>query len=221
MRLEDFLNESFNKKYPRTFHFPWSEEIHSDDKVIKDISNLLSKPLMASIKMDGSNVGISFETISSRSGMKPDHPSFDLLKQKYATIKYDIPKGIVIYGEWLYAKHSISYDNLDDYLMVFAILDNDTWLSWKDVEEYCGLLGLNTVQVINKNFTVRTEEELREITTKFAHISIKQGHEGIVVRNINSFKDFQSNTAKFVRKGHVQTDKHWMFKTIERNELKS
>ena len=46
--------------------------------------------------------------------------------------------------------------------------------------------------------------------------------EGFVMRNTNSFRylDFQKNVAKFVRKGHVQTDQHWMSKPVVKNLLK-
>jgi hypothetical protein len=43
--------------------------------------------------------------------------------------------------------------------------------------------------------------------------------EGYVVRNTSSFllRDFEQNVAKFVREGHVQTDKHWMHQKMEKN----
>ncbi len=220
MRLHNYINESFNPKYPRTYHLPWSEEVHSDDKTLKSVDHLLNKKLTITIKMDGSNVGISFDTLSSRSGSEPSHPSFDLLKQKYATIKYDIPKDMIIYGEWLYAVHSIEYDNLDDYLMVFAIYDKNKWYSWNDVVEWSKLLNLHHVPVVKKNIVFKTEEEMQEKTTEIARKVIRQGHEGIVVRLSNSFKDFSKSTAKYVRKGHVQTNKHWKFQKIKVQKVK-
>ena len=220
MKLQSYLKESSNPKYPRTFHLPWSEEVHSDDKTLKSIDHLLNKKLTITVKMDGSNVGISFDTVSSRSGMKPGHPSFDMLKQKYATIKHDVPKGMIIYGEWLYAVHSIEYDNLDDYLMVFAIREGGKWYSWSDVAEWSKLLNLHNVPIVKENITFKTEEEMREITTKMAKRVISQGQEGIVIRLSNSFTDFSSSTAKYVRKGHVQSDKHWAHQKIKVQRLK-
>lgn len=220
MRLQRYIIESSNPKYPRTYHLPWSEEVHSDDKTHKNADAFLNKSLTITTKMDGSNVGISFEKVSSRSGESPDHLSFDMLKQKYATIKYDIPKDMVIYGEWLYAVHSIEYDNLDDYLMVFAILDGNKWLSWNDIVDWCGMLDLKHVPVVKNRIKFKNLEDFTNTTTQLAQKVIRSGHEGVVIRNSGSFTNFVTNTAKYVRKGHVQSDKHWKFQKIKVNKIK-
>jgi hypothetical protein len=46
--------------------------------------------------------------------------------------------------------------------------------------------------------------------------------EGYVIRSSNSFdyNDFINNVRKYVRKGHVQTDEHWLNKPIEKNVLR-
>lgn len=219
MKLYNYLNEA-NKKYPRTYHMPWSEEIHSDDKTYDNMGYFLNKPLAISIKMDGSNVGLSFETVSSRSGDYPGHPSFDMLKQKYFTIKHDIPKNMIIYGEWLYAVHSIEYDDLDDYFVSFAILENGKWLSVKEVIEWSELLGLKTVKYIKRNIKFTDLADMKEKTTEMAKSVIKSGHEGIVMRLEESFLDLTKNTVKYVRSGHVQTDKHWSFQKIKVQKVK-
>jgi hypothetical protein len=206
---------SFNPKYPRTFHLPWSEEVHSDDKVLKDVGNLLNKSLTITTKMDGSNVCLSSKTVSSRSGYTSGHASFDLLKQKYALIKHNIPEGMFIYGEWLYAVHSIKYEELEDYLMVFAIYENGIWYSFNEIVEWCKLLDLYHVPVIKNNILFKNEDEMKKQTIKMAKNVISKGHEGIVVRLSDSFSDFSKSTGKYVRKGHVQTDKHWSKNAIE------
>jgi len=39
----------------------------------------------------------------------------------------------------------------------------------------------------------------------------KEGMEGFVIKTTTSFptKDFERNIAKYVRKGHIQTDENW------------
>ncbi len=58
--------------------------------------------------------------------------------------------------------------------------------------------------------------------TSIAKMIIKQGHEGIVVRNIDSFSnlDFNKNVAKYVRANHVQTSQHWSKQKIVINKVK-
>lgn len=41
------------KKYPRTFHLPFSEGVQSDDKIMKDLSSLEGKEVIVTYKMDG------------------------------------------------------------------------------------------------------------------------------------------------------------------------
>ena len=50
--------------------------------------------------------------------------------------------------------------------------------------------------------------------------TISKGHEGIVIRLSGSFTDFSKSTAKFVRKGHVQSDKHWKYQKIKVQKVK-
>lgn len=42
-------------KYPRTFHFPWSEGVQSDDKVISTLHHLEDRRVIVTQKMDGEN----------------------------------------------------------------------------------------------------------------------------------------------------------------------
>lgn len=128
-----------------------------------------------------------------------------------------IPEGMRICGENLYAKHSIHYENLSSYFLVFGIYINDVCLSWKETVEWCQLLELQHVPVL---FEGMFGEEL--VKNCFTGISKFQGEqEGYVVRISEqfAFTDFSTSVAKFVRKNHVQTDEHWMNSTIIKNEL--
>ena len=211
-----------NPRFPRTFHLPWSEEKSDNDKVLSNVDHLLNCYLSISIKMDGSNVGLSREHLSSRGGDIPKHESFDLLKQKYSLIKYEIPEDFIFYGEWLYAVHSIEYNDLDDYLMIFAIFDRSqhVWLSVKDVIEYSQLIGFQTVPFIKHNLFYKTEEDFKNGIVNIARNTINKGHEGIVVRKSGYFNKYYGAVAKYVRESHVQTDEHWSNKPIKKQGIK-
>ena len=169
-------------------------------------------------KMDGENTTIYNDYYHARSldSKHRDYHSY-LLSNILPRIQYDIPQGWRICGEYLYAKHSIGYDNLEDYFLVFSIWDEDNnCLDWKTMEEFCELLGLKMVPKLyvgeyNENF-------IKEI----AYNVVQRGGEGIVVRNIESFpyNDFSANIAKYVRANHVQTEKHWSLAEITKNQLK-
>ena len=212
------MSEEIKKyKYPRTFHLPFSEGVSSDDKIQNDLT-LLNQDIVVSFKKDGENVSMYRDYIHARSLDSKNHPSRDWVKKFHAGIRHDIPEGFRICGENLYAKHSIYYDNLPSYFLVFSIWDGDTCLSWQDTVEYSKLLNLELVPVIFNGKFGGSPEELHIFLKTFLDT---EREEGYVVRSAGSFKysDFSKNVVKFVRKNHVQTSEHWMSQKIIPNKL--
>lgn len=145
----------------------------------------------------------------------PKHRSFDLLKQIWAEKRHEL-KDYEIYGEWLYAKHSIKYENLESYLQIFNIRKNGIWLNSTTFFDICCDLNLTTVPFITSGkFTLNG-------LANIANNVIKNGEEGIVIRVCRDFTDeeFETCVAKYVRKDHVQTNEHWTNQKIEINGLK-
>lgn len=200
-------------KYPRTYHLEWSEGKGSDDKTQFDLSNFKNKEIIITEKMDGENTTMMVDSFYARSLDSNNHPSRNFVKGIWGNIRHDIPVDFRICGENLYAQHSLRYENLSSYFMVFSIWDKETCLSWDETIEYCNLLGLTPVKVLYrglfelefiKNFKIDTNTQ-----------------EGFVIRLSGKFmlRDFQKSVVKWVRKGHVQTDKHWMNDIITPNGL--
>lgn len=198
-------------KYPRTPHLSWSPGFSSDDIILAD--NIFSgREVVITEKLDGENTSIYCDYIHARSINSGKHQSRDWVNSLWGSIKEDIPEGYRICGENLYAKHSIKYFNLESYFYVFSIWNGDECLSWNDTLEYCSLLNLSHVPVLYEG--VFSEEVLPTLDFD------KQ--EGYVVRLKEGFSlaDFGSSVAKYVRKNHVQTDKHWLHKKVEKNLLR-
>lgn len=213
-------------KYPRTLYFNFSDSVDREDvreSGYFNIENFLGKELVATIKMDGSNCLWTHDHIAARNGTHATGSNFDYAKQLHAAIKDRIPPNIYIYGEWLYAKHSILYENLDGYFQVFGVYDTtaNAWGSWQDVQYYARLVDAINVPGVRIIEPTENKKTLIELITHIAQTVIKQGHEGIVVRNIDSFnsKEFNKNTAKFVRENHVQTDRHWSKQKVVINKV--
>lgn len=215
-------------KYNRTFHVPWSPGGTSDDKIAKDISTLLNRKIIITEKVDGSNTSLEREGCFARTHTGPPaHASFDNLKALHANIKHLIPEEYQIFGEWCYALHSISYDNLPGYFLMFAIrqvadLPDFVWESWEDVEIWAKELGVHTVPVLWKG-VIKTKAELHDLTIQLANQPSKLGkvREGVVIRRADSFldQDFSKYVMKWVRKDHVQTSEHWRNQEVIRNKL--
>lgn len=208
------------KKYPRTYHFPFSPGKGSDDKVHYSWEEYLkNKCLIYTEKLDGGNTQINKDGVFARSISGPtNHPSFDHLKAKWSTIRYELG-GLTLYGENMFAIHSIEYTNLTSYFYLFAAkyeswsLSKTTteWLAWKDVEELAAWIGYPTVPVLKYDPKKTVEQNISEfMKTESALGGLK---EGVVVRNYCEFNEdnFENNVIKYVRANHVQTDQHWSY----------
>jgi hypothetical protein len=152
------------------------------------------------------------------------HPWSNFLKQIHPMIAKDLGQfGIELFGENMYAKHSIGYSKLEQHFYMFGVKQNGVWLSWNDVKMYAELFDFQTVPVIEIPMLVGMKQEdytksvLNIVTdsSKFGSYDTKTLEpctmEGIVGRNINSYlnEDFAKNVFKYVRAKHVNTDIHW------------
>jgi ATP-dependent RNA circularization protein (DNA/RNA ligase family) len=203
-------------KYPRTLHFPFSEGATSDDKILNNTDHFIGKEIIITEKMDGENTTIYNDNYHARS-LSSKHQSYHSWLLSFIPIfQKEIPDNWRICGEYLYAKHSIAYNNLPTYFMVFSVWDeNNNCLSWSDTKEFCDMLNLQTVPVLYKG--IYDEELIKRIAKE----TVSRGGEGIVVRLKDSFNydEFSTSIAKFVRKNHVQTSEHWTSQKIIKNQL--
>jgi hypothetical protein len=214
-----------SEKYPRTPHLPWSPGCARDDKQLLSVAPLLGRELVITEKMDGSNVCLEREHVFARShAAAPRHPSFDALKAVHAALRWQIPDTWQVFGEWLWARHSLSYDRLPAFLLVFGIRDSTSesrWLAWDETTAWCNSQGLHTVPLLWRG-AVSTETALRAQTEALTQSrSCGEEQEGVVVRLAESFPDteFALSVAKWVRPSHVQTDDHWTELQIIPNRL--
>lgn len=202
-------------KFERTTHLPWSPGFHGDDLKLVDINHLLNKQLIVTEKLDGENTCIFREGHHARSEDSKMTPWRNIVASIHGQIRHLLNPDEVIYGENMYAVHSITYERLDNYFYVFNVVQNDTFLSWDDMETRCKELGLETVPVINHYKPFQSIKELKNQLERYKPTSSYYGSiiEGYVVRNSQSFhrSEFGMNVAKWVREGHVgdTTTQHW------------
>ena len=126
-------------KYPRTPHLEGSRLQDGDyDLSQVPFSDILGKHVVVEEKVDGANCAISFDgdgnlLIQSRGhylvgGYRERH--YNLLKA-WANANRDALWGAlgnryIMYGEWMYAKHTVFYDALPHYFLEFDVLDRQT-----------------------------------------------------------------------------------------------
>lgn len=210
-------------KYPRTYHLPQSPGGTNDDKRLGSLESFVGRPLVITEKLDGSNVCLEQTSCFARSHSgPPKHPSFDAFKAFHASVQSRIGPEVQVFGEWLYARHSIGYDALPHYLAVFGVRYLDSWASWEEVQMWASELSAPTVPVLLEG-SWSTSKALDEAIQELSSGDSKCGgeREGFVVRWASSFSndEFSQAVAKYVRKDHVQTEDHWAHQTIVRNQV--
>lgn len=211
-------------KYPKTPYLNFSPGYENGDRYI-DTKDLLGKPLAITVKKDGSCVTLSRDTCGARNGHDAEHPSFNMLKARHAALKDAIPEGIQLFGEWLYARHSIHYTGplaLRDYFQVFAVYDQNEqlFLGQDDVQIMCDDLDLVMVERAAV-VCYYAEWELIQGISVAGEAAIARGEEGVVVKSMYPYHytQFAVNAAKYVRENHVQTSEHWRKQAIVKNEV--
>ncbi len=216
IRLDEFCEYV---KYPRTPHLPWSPHCRNrDDLILADTAHFAGLEVVVTVKMDGENTTMYRDHIHARSMDSRHHESRAWVKGLHGRLAHDIPDGWRICGENLFAEHSIRYQNLASYFLVFSIWDSqNNCLSHAEMLEYAELLDLDTVPVLYRGPWV--EDHIRDLP-----LDTHEGDpmEGYVVRVAESFPygRFLTSLAKWVRPSHVQTDSHWMTRAVSKNGLR-
>ena len=171
-------------KFPRTRHLfdAGGNGVSRDDLLMDPSEEKLfyttkrDKQVTVAIeeKVDGANLGISIGEdmklyIQNRSHYinSKTHRQFSSLDTWIAENSaslYDVlePKKHVLFGEWLYAKHSIHYTSLPGYFMAFDIYDREAgrFYSLKERNRLLEGTGIPVVRLI-KETTISGRNEVR------------------------------------------------------------
>lgn len=181
-------------------------------------ARLLEGPIVASIKMDGECTTMYNDGVHARSLDSVGHPSRTWIRSFHATIAHDIPDGWRLCGENLYATHSIHYERLRSYFLLFSIWDGSRCLGWTSTCHYAEMLGLVTVPTLDVDD--RSPKGLAALGAQLTRDGFAGDPcEGYVIRAAGEFAydTFGQNVGKYVRANHVQTTEHWLRQPIVRN----
>lgn len=153
------------RKYPRTPHVFGSvgtdDDKHLDERATHAL--LADRSLIVEEKLDGTNVGLHFAAdgrlvLQCRGHLITEgmHPQYDLVKQwvqvKRVTLEPRLEDRYILFGEWLYATHSIHYRRLPHYFFEFDVYDKVD-LAFLDLDRRTALLagtGIHTVPIVHR-----------------------------------------------------------------------
>jgi hypothetical protein len=214
---------SISRKYGRTYHYPFSPGTSSDDRINHTYWQDISKidTIIHTEKLDGENNCLSQYGVFARSHAASTTSAWSrAIRERWELMKNDLGD-IEIFGENLYAIHSIEYRKLEHHYYVFGVRVFDTWLSWEEVKFYAAMFDFPTVPELQ---IVKPADELsfrQRVMALVAQNSALDSYdiatqarctcEGVVSRNAAEYRvdDFAHHVFKYVRKGHVKTNEHW------------
>lgn len=229
-------------KYPRTPHLFGSRGT-DDDKHLGEVESkafIADESLIIEEKIDGTNVGIHFSeagelVLQCRGHLITEgmHPQYDLFKQwasvKRRVLENTLGSRFIVFGEWVYARHSIFYRKLTHYFFEFDIYDKER-AEFLDLERRLSLLegtGIETVPIVHTGSVSR--EELKKLIgssrfdSRFENPVTGQPDslmEGLYLRT--EAGGAVSGRAKFVRPEFVEKIKqstHWQHQQMVPNLL--
>lgn len=125
-------------KYPRTYHLEGSGIQRGDEDLsVMPVHRLAGRQVVIEEKMDGANSALSFSDagqllLQSRGHYLtggPREKQFHFFKNwayRYVSELWEVlGTRYIVYGEWLYAKHTVFYTNLPHYFMEFDVYDKE------------------------------------------------------------------------------------------------
>lgn len=226
--MSDFI------RFPHTPHIAWlGKGTPRDDKVLAplEVASLLSGPVVVEEKIDGANLGISVNQdgalrLQNRGDYlrEPFTGQFKKLSAWIALRENDLismlGNSLILFGEWCAARHSVAYDLLPDWFIVFDIYDSSTRRFWstKRRNELAALLELPVVPEVLRGKT--TLPSLKDLVLNNPSQYRDGMMEGLVIRQES--EDWLETRAKLVRPDFTQAiDEHWRRKAIEWNVLEN
>lgn len=228
-------------KYPRTPHLFGSKGT-DDDKHLSEADSvrfIADSSLIVEEKLDGTNVGIHFSggemVLQCRGHLITEgmHPQYDLFKQ-WATVKRFVleerlGKRFIMFGEWVYARHSVLYRKLPHYFFEFDIFDKEQgeFIDLKRRLELLSGTGVQTVPVVHQGRIARLDLERligpSWFDSQFENPVTRRTDnlmEGLYLRT--EANGVVTGRAKFVRPEFVEKIKqsaHWQYQQMVPNQL--
>lgn len=217
-------------KFPSTPHLAVLPGVSiRDDKVLskREQDSFLSHELVIEEKIDGANLGISFDsrgnvlTQNRGSYLKLPQggqwqPLGEWIGLRSNRFYETLTDRYVLFGEWCYATHTVPYDRLPDWFLGFDVFDlhERRFVSSKIKQSLFSEMGIVPVPVL-----ARGRFSFREV------INVMQGSsfgsepaEGLYLRRDEG--EWLAQRVKIIRAGFIQAiDRHWSRQPFRANRL--
>ena len=223
------MKDSFFK-FPSTPHLATLPGVEiRDDKVLtaNERSAFLARELTVEEKVDGANLGISFDfsgnvRAQNRGGhlRLPGSGQWRTL-QNWLRLRADalfdtLIDRYILFGEWCYARHSVGYSRLPDWFLGFDVFDKRSgrFLSVTRRDALCRKMSVAQAPVI-----AHGQFDFNELVKLLSRSALAdQPAEGLYLRSDS--RKWLVQRAKVVRPEFLQSmEAHWSRSAIEPNRL--
>lgn len=219
-------------RFPHTPHLAWlGKDSPRDDKVLSpdEAASLLSSEVVVEEKLDGANLGFSIGTDGSIRAQnrgsflhRPFPAQFSRLDdwlECHQDRLFDLlGEHLIAFGEWCAARHTLAYDTLPDWWLLFDVYDRREGRFWSTRlrDELGASLEVQCVPALHRG---RTDLNQLRAWLVADHSHFRDGGlEGVVVRREDP--DWLFDRAKLVHPDFTQAiGEHWRSRAIEWNRL--
>ncbi len=218
-------------KFPSTPHLFWlGNSVVRDDKVLQpaEAQSFLSQAIVVEEKVDGANLGISFDAngklrFQNRGNWLEGRLTgqWERLRgwsaQHEVLIRDTLPVHHVLFGEWCFATHSINYNRLPDWFLVFDVFDSKSGKFWSTARRDLLAAAANLSVVPKLAQGVLKCLELESMLLGRSEFG-EDAREGLYLR-CEDEKRLLSRS-KLVRSGFVQAiSDHWFRRGVTSNSI--
>jgi ATP-dependent RNA circularization protein (DNA/RNA ligase family) len=221
-------------RFPSTPHLSWlGPGSPREDKVLDaaDVKALLGHELRVEEKVDGANLGLwiddggSLRAQNRGSILQPGgHPQWGplwpWLDARRELLSERLSPGLIVFGEWCFARHSVHYTALPDWFLAFDVWDRAAERFWS-AQRRDALLASLGLEAVPHWGTARFG--LSALVTLVEERPSSLGAaapEGLVVRHDDA--QWLCDKAKLVRGEFVAAiEAHWSRRRLEPNRLAS
>jgi ATP-dependent RNA circularization protein (DNA/RNA ligase family) len=217
-------------RFPHTPHLAWlGEGTPRDDKVLSQVEAdaFLTSEVIVEEKLDGANMGISFSPegdlrVQNRGQylQLPMRGQFEKLHgwlRPRVDLLFDgLGEDLILFGEWCAARHSIEYERLPDWFIVFDVYDKKNQQFWSTTRRNNLAAQLDFAVVPKLLHGQLSLNSLKELVLTHPSAFRAGPLEGVVARRESS--EWLESRAKLVMADFVQAiAEHWSHRRIEWN----
>jgi ATP-dependent RNA circularization protein (DNA/RNA ligase family) len=132
-------------KFPHTPHLLWlGDGKPRDDKLLSrsEVEGFLTEDVIVEEKVDGANLGLSvgpdgrLRAQSRGNYLNSTHshaqwkPLWPWLARRENALVEALKDGLMLFGEWCYALHTVPYDALPAWFLAFDVFEHGTGIFW-------------------------------------------------------------------------------------------